>query len=60
MKQEYKNWVSTKISYSIPKPGLVILKIYDIADTTKYSKQHLRKRLKVFDNEDFLYKEVEI
>ena len=37
-----------------------MLNVYDIADTTEYSNRHLRKRLKVFDNEDFAYKVMEI
>ena len=36
------------------------LKVYDVADTTQYSSRHLRKRLKVFDNEDFAYKIMEV
>ena len=37
-----------------------VLKIFDISDTTQYSRRHLRKRLKVFDNEGFIYKEIEV
>ena len=36
------------------------LKVYDIADTTQYSNRHLRLRLKVFDEEGFEYKVIEI
>jgi len=36
------------------------LKVYDIADSTQYAKRHIKNRLKVFDNEGFLYKIISV